>query len=315
MLTINRNAHGEETLIIDDPAANGLGISEAILDGLYQEGSIKCRSYKVEDLTVCLGEAATEQELEIIWGIHSSCYISMYVIDGGLTGSYKGNKIVLGKDSYLSVLVGKATSVTVALEGNAQIFAAVLSGKAAAKMFTNQEKARLKSKVSEEGLPLINAVSDRMNAALQSLVAHIESGDLHQILLTAKTLELIFLDVNQNSAESQESKTSTFRPEDIQKLENAKAIIRDNLKAPYSLIELAHKVGLNDFKLKKGFREVFGTTVFGHLADLRMQEAKRLLIIGNVTIAEVAHRVGFKNPHHFTAAFKKKFGHVPSKVG
>ncbi len=54
--------------------------------------------------------------------------------------------------------------------------------------------------------------------------------------------------------------------------------------------------------------------VFGHLADLRMEKARQMLGTSRYTVSEVAHEVGYKNAHHFTAAFKKKFGHLPSKM-
>lgn len=71
---------------------------------------------------------------------------------------------------------------------------------------------------------------------------------------------------------------------------------------------------MNDFKLKEGFKELFENTVFGYLADVRMQKAYSLLQSKEHSIAEIAHLIGYKNPHHFSAAFKKKFDVAPSKL-
>lgn len=103
-----------------------------------------------------------------------------------------------------------------------------------------------------------------------------------------------------------------LRSEDLRKINNAKSIIANTLQNPCSLIELAHKVGLNDFKLKKCFKEVYGTTVFGYLHDIRMDKAC-ILLKQKEKISEVAYAIGYKNAQHFTAAFKKKFGVVPSE--
>ncbi|WP_256441273.1 helix-turn-helix transcriptional regulator [Chitinophaga sp. HK235] len=70
----------------------------------------------------------------------------------------------------------------------------------------------------------------------------------------------------------------------------------------------------NDFKLKKGFKEMFGNTVFGYMNQVRMEKAKLLLLEGKNSIADISFTVGYKNPQHFTAAFKKHFGYLPSEL-
>lgn len=76
--------------------------------------------------------------------------------------------------------------------------------------------------------------------------------------------------------------------------------------------ELAQTVGLNEFKLKNGFRQIFGTTVFKHLHNCRMEKARQLLEEGNYTVTQVAWTVGFANRGDFAAAFRRKFGVNPS---
>lgn len=73
---------------------------------------------------------------------------------------------------------------------------------------------------------------------------------------------------------------------------------------------LARQVGLNDFKLKLGFRQVFGTTVFGYLHEHRMEQAQLLLQERRMNVEEVARTVGYANRSSF-AAFRKKFGINP----
>lgn len=104
----------------------------------------------------------------------------------------------------------------------------------------------------------------------------------------------------------------TLSMEDIGKIHRAREIIINKIDNPYSLIELSRAVGINDFKLKKGFKEIFGTTVFKYLFDERMELAKTLLLTDNLIISEIASIVGYKNPSHFTNAFKQKFGYSPS---
>jgi AraC-like DNA-binding protein len=75
---------------------------------------------------------------------------------------------------------------------------------------------------------------------------------------------------------------------------------------------LARIVGINDCKLKAGFRHVFGTTVFGYLHDCRMERSRQLLEAGEMTVTEAAQAVGFVSRGHFAAAFKRRFGVNPS---
>lgn len=103
-----------------------------------------------------------------------------------------------------------------------------------------------------------------------------------------------------------------FKKEDIEKLYDAKNYIELNMLEECTLLELSRKIGLNDFKLKMGFKELFGTTVFGYLNELKMSYAKRLLLDEKKTISETSIILGYSVPHHFSAAFKRRFGYTPS---
>jgi AraC-like DNA-binding protein len=153
----------------------------------------------------------------------------------------------------------------------------------------------------------------QMSQVIQGIILNIDKRGNHHIYFEAKALELLFLELEQVTALAVQSANSFLKAHDLERIYQAKTIVEENLLNPCSLIELAHKVGLNDFKLKKGFREVFGTTVFGYLYHLRMDKAKLLLKDGK-PVREVAFEVGYKNAHHFTTAFKKKFGYLPSKI-
>lgn len=141
-----------------------------------------------------------------------------------------------------------------------------------------------------------------------------QTDDIHNIIMEAKTLELLGKHLYQlSTTETVIAKNSIIKEYDIEKVYQARNIIESNLKSPCSLIELSRKVGLNDFKLKKGFKEIMGNTVFGYLYECRMKKAHQLLNEKN-SVNEVAFAVGYKNAQHFTAAYKKKFGFLPSSI-
>ena len=82
---------------------------------------------------------------------------------------------------------------------------------------------------------------------------------------------------------------------------------------PPSLQELALEIGLNLKKLKEGFKQIYGDTVYSFLFDYKMEHARKLLESNLYNVNEVGSQVGYSTASHFIAAFKKKFGTTPKK--
>ncbi|MEM8969082.1 MAG: AraC family transcriptional regulator [Bacteroidota bacterium] len=99
-----------------------------------------------------------------------------------------------------------------------------------------------------------------------------------------------------------------------EKLYLAKEILTANLETPPSLSELSKQIGLNSFKLKKNFKELFGVPVFKYLQNERLTKAHTLLQNQDLTIQEAAWHVGYDSLSSFSNAFAKKFGFRPSEV-
>ena len=98
------------------------------------------------------------------------------------------------------------------------------------------------------------------------------------------------------------------------KLFEAKQILEQNLQDPPSLSELSRRIGLNNFKLKKNFKELFGVPVFKYLQNERLKRAHQLLRQEHLTVQEAAWDVGYDSVSSFSNAFAKKFGYRPSEV-
>lgn len=105
-----------------------------------------------------------------------------------------------------------------------------------------------------------------------------------------------------------------FSREDMRKLGLARSIIEDSLLDPPSLLELSRRVGLNDFKLKKGFKACYGTTVYEHLRQVRLESAMSLLREGDCSVTEAAVSVGYSNVSAFSQQFCRRYGLKPSAV-
>ena len=125
------------------------------------------------------------------------------------------------------------------------------------------------------------------------------------------TLQFAHWRANDLASKQSSANEVLLRSDDVERLHLAREILIEHSVKPPSLIELARRVGLNDRKLKQGFRQLFGTTVFGYLQDYRMQEAKQLLHDSDRSIASIAMTVGYKNPEAFSTAFRRKFAISP----
>jgi AraC-like DNA-binding protein len=159
---------------------------------------------------------------------------------------------------------------------------------------------------------LPGALTPAMRVVLAQVFAHPYQGVTKRLYLESKALELVALalaSTMQNDAPSY--LPPRLRPDDLERIHRAKEVLLDKMDEPPSLLALARQVGLNDFKLKAGFRQVFGTTVFGHLHEQRMERARQMLEERRFNVTEVACAVGYANPSHFAAAFKRKFGVNP----
>ncbi len=179
--------------------------------------------------------------------------------------------------------------------------------------------------IGHESSAFMASMAPGMNRIIEEMRNTPYKGKLKGLFLEAKAVELFLMQVDQLdrlryragigvAADGSLGSKALRNPSDIEALHAVREYMDTNYDQSCSILDLSRKVGINQMKLKTGFKELFQTTVFGYLSDLRMQEAKRLLLDHNLPVAEVADKVGYKHPHHFTAAFKRKFGVTPSAL-
>lgn len=158
----------------------------------------------------------------------------------------------------------------------------------------------------------INVITPAMRLALEQILHCPFEGMTKQLYLESKCIELIALKIEQIKETGQACCNDyPLNAEDIERIYAAKDILIACSEAPPSLIALARQVNLNDYKLKVGFKAVFGTTVFGCLHQHRMETARLLLSRGHLNVKEVAQQVGYASQSRFAAAFRKQFGLNP----
>ncbi len=178
------------------------------------------------------------------------------------------------------------------------------------KFIQSIDKQEFNNYLSPHNMP----ITAQMNLILSEIGQCQRKGVLKRLFLESKILELFMLQIEQFESVQATPTSEKLKKEDVEKIYHAQKLLEQNISQPYSLLELAHKVGLNDFKLKKGFKMLFGTTVFGYLHEIRMQQSKRMLLEENKPVKEVAAYCGYQYVQHFTTAFKNKFGITPGKL-
>ncbi|WP_411346551.1 helix-turn-helix domain-containing protein [Paenibacillus sp. WLX1005] len=102
--------------------------------------------------------------------------------------------------------------------------------------------------------------------------------------------------------------------DDLSKVKRAAEVLQYRMTEPPSLLELSRLVELNDFKLKKGFKACYDTTVYGYLRQIRLQHAMQLLRSGEMNVTGAATAVGYSNMSSFAGQFIRQYGVKPSSV-
>jgi AraC family transcriptional regulator, transcriptional activator of the genes for pyochelin and ferripyochelin receptors len=155
-------------------------------------------------------------------------------------------------------------------------------------------------------------ITPEMQIILYQVLQCPYQGAIKQMYLEGKVLELAALQFAQFVEEDTFCQHSArLKLDEIERLHHAREILINQFAHPPSILSLARQVGLNDFKLKQGFRQIFGTTVFGYLRDYRLEQGRLLLTEGQLSVQQVARAIGYTHSGYFAKAFKQKFGVSP----
>ena len=156
-------------------------------------------------------------------------------------------------------------------------------------------------------------VSPSMAIVLNQMFHYNLNPSIKNLYYKGKGYELLSLFFNRNEDPNAEQCPFLIDEENVLKIKKAKEIIIANMAEPPSLEALANQVGLTLKKLKMGFKQIYGDTVYGFLFDYKMDYARQLLDSGSYNVNEVGLKIGYSTGSHFIAAFKKKFATTPKK--
>jgi len=162
-------------------------------------------------------------------------------------------------------------------------------------------------------LPICN----KIRAVLEGLLNHNYTDTLENIYVNAQTQMLLLYGVDCMLGEKEiDILTCKFlaNEADRDKLIKARQILIQQIGEPITIKELSRKVAMNECYLKKGFKEMFGTTIFDFYQSQRMEHAKYLLYDKGLSVTEVASMLGYSSISHFSTAFKKHTGLKPCEL-
>ena len=152
--------------------------------------------------------------------------------------------------------------------------------------------------------------------AIESLLNHNYTDTLENIFINAQTQILLLYSMDCMLGDKEEVFACKFlaNEADREKIIKAREVLLQHIGEPLTIKELSRKVAINECYLKKGFKELFGTTIFDFYQSQRMEHAKYLLYDKGLSVTEVSSLLGYSSISHFSTAFKKHTGIKPCEL-
>ena len=178
--------------------------------------------------------------------------------------------------------------------------------------------------ISDEVLSFTNTSSfsktlplyGKIRKAIEALLNHTYSDSLENIFINAQTQILLLYSMDNMFGDNEKIFSCKFLDniDDREKISKAREVLLQHIGEPLTIKELSRKVAINECYLKKGFKELFGTTIFDFYQSQRMEHAKYLLYEKGLSVTEVSLMLGYSSISHFSTAFKKHTGIKPCEL-
>ncbi|PIE00325.1 MAG: hypothetical protein CSA81_13845 [Acidobacteria bacterium] len=206
-----------------------------------------------------------------------------------------------GYSHYLSDEIAEAVMVYIDSKMLTCLIAEELDG------ISLESRELLQQKNSFFSLPM---TGEMYNVATRALY-HPYHGTAARLHLEGCGLELLALQIDRFSRDMHREKPLCRADEE--RIRMAADILVRQMKSPPTISALAMQVGMSSTKLKKGFKQIFGTTIGQFLLQHRMNHARELIINRQVDVTQAAFSVGYSNVSHFIHYYKKMFGVTPGR--
>lgn len=161
---------------------------------------------------------------------------------------------------------------------------------------------------------LVTKSDNRVSLTLKQVIElNTEKSCLAQLKSQSLLLEILIYQIEGLQVDKDAKKISLSKNH-FEKIQMVKRLIDTDLSKNHTISELAKAVGTNNQYLKKYFKQQYGKTVMSYMTEMKMEHAKKLILMGKYRITDVARMSGYKHSTHFTTAFKKHFGFVPNSL-
>jgi AraC-like DNA-binding protein len=169
----------------------------------------------------------------------------------------------------------------------------------------------------KESFTKTGSLCNKTTHAIQSLLNHNYSDTKENIFINAQTQLILLYSSECMFGEKDENEFNCkflSNAEEREKIINAREILLQHIGEPITIKSLSRKVAINECYLKKGFKEIFGTTIFDFYQSQRMEHAKYLLYEKGLSVTEVSSILGYSSISHFSTAFKNHTGIKPCEL-
>lgn len=169
----------------------------------------------------------------------------------------------------------------------------------------------------ESSLTKILPLCGKTRMVIEALLNHNYTDSLENIYINAQVQMLLLYSMDCMAGEKEIDMVNCkflANEADRDKIVRAREVLIQHIGEPITIKELSRKVAINECYLKKGFKEMFGTTIFDFYQSQRMEHARYLLYEKGLSVTDVSMMLGYSSISHFSTAFKKHTGLKPCEL-
>ena len=157
-------------------------------------------------------------------------------------------------------------------------------------------------------------ITPKMKVIIHDILSHkITDPLLSKVYIETKVTELFGCQLEQMYSATRDQHFVLSVADKPKIYEARELLVQDLQQSPLTIPQLARMVGTNENKLKRGFKEVYGKTIYNYLLAHRMEKATELMENVSLTLDEIALMVGYADSAHFSRAFRKEKGIPPGQ--
>jgi AraC-like DNA-binding protein len=161
---------------------------------------------------------------------------------------------------------------------------------------------------------LKNGISPSLKFAIEQIYS-VQMGDVaKRLFLSGKAYELLSYYFQRDEQSDYLERCPFLKDQrNVEAVRRSRHILIERMVAPPTIKELSLEVGLNEYQLKVGFKNIYGNSINAYLQEHRINKALKLMTDEGLKVQEAANEIGYTNVSHFIAAFKKKHGVTPKQ--